>query len=99
MDEGYFVNGKVWVHMKRQKELQRIKRVGICRTCAERLEWFITLTDTRGHGQGGNVSELVVQQIWMQNIQNILKALIFASKLADIAQACDSTALYICMCL
>ena len=32
--------------------MQRIKRVGICGIYAERLEWFITFTDTRGHGEG-----------------------------------------------
>ena len=36
--------------------LQRIKIAGICRTCAERLKWFIAFTDTRGHVEGGNVS-------------------------------------------
>ena len=52
--EGFGRYGKV-------KELQRIERVGICRTYAGRLEWFITFADTGGHCEGGNVSWLLAK--------------------------------------
>ena len=55
------MKGKVLGRYGKVKELQRIERVGICRTYAERLEWFITFTDTRGHCEGGNVSWLLTK--------------------------------------